>query len=60
MLAPCKDCKNRHPKCHSECDKYAAFKKRLEDIHKEEAKQREIHEMTLNSLLGAQGGRWKW
>lgn len=23
--APCKDCKERHPKCHGECEKYAAF-----------------------------------
>ena len=25
MKAPCKDCPDRHYKCHSECDKYQAF-----------------------------------
>lgn len=26
MLAPCKDCQDRHPNCHSTCEKYAEFK----------------------------------
>ena len=25
-FSPCKNCPNRHPCCHSECDKYALFK----------------------------------
>ena len=24
--APCKDCEDRHSGCHSECEKYKAFK----------------------------------
>ena len=26
----CKDCPDRHEKCHMECEKYAAFRKELE------------------------------
>ena len=25
MTTPCKDCSDRHYKCHSECEKYQAF-----------------------------------
>ena len=27
MTAPCKDCKDRAPGCHSKCEKYIAFDK---------------------------------
>ena len=41
MIAPCKDCKDRNPGCHSKCEKYIAFDKenqkrraeRLESLH---------------------------
>lgn len=26
MIAPCKDCPDRHIGCHSECEKYLSFK----------------------------------
>jgi predicted ATP-dependent serine protease len=22
---PCKDCRSRHPKCHGQCEEYAAY-----------------------------------
>jgi len=25
LVSPCKDCQNRHPHCHSECDPYKAY-----------------------------------
>ena len=25
MIAPCKDCKDRSPTCHAECEKYKAY-----------------------------------
>ena len=25
-LVPCKDCTDRHPACHDECEKYKTFK----------------------------------
>lgn len=27
--APCKDCPNRHPACHDQCEKYLAWKVEL-------------------------------
>jgi len=30
----CKDCKKRHPKCHSECEEYLAAKEENERIRK--------------------------
>lgn len=35
--APCKDCKNRHIGCHSECNEYKAF---CESKTKEKANRR--------------------
>ena len=29
--APCKDCEDRHSGCHSECEKYKAFKEEQYD-----------------------------
>ena len=40
MTAPCKDCKDRTPECHSKCEKYIAF-------DKENQKRR--HERVMNS-----------
>lgn len=30
VLSPCKDCREREPHCHSKCDKYKAYKDKLE------------------------------
>ena len=30
IQSPCKDCPNRHLKCHSECQKYQDYRKNLE------------------------------
>ena len=29
---PCKDCRNRHEKCHGECDRYQAWKYERSEI----------------------------
>lgn len=29
MRTPCKGCTSRHERCHSECEKYLAFKERV-------------------------------
>lgn len=26
MAAPCKDCPNRHPECHGQCEAYQAYR----------------------------------
>ena len=30
MICSCYECQDRHPKCHSTCDKYKSFKADLE------------------------------
>jgi hypothetical protein len=30
--SPCKNCVDRHLKCHSTCEKYLAFRKELDDL----------------------------
>lgn len=32
MLAPCKDCEERYLGCHSECEKYKAYRVQQEKI----------------------------
>lgn len=32
MNAPCKNCSDRHYKCHSECEKYIAYNSEREKI----------------------------
>lgn len=41
MTAPCKDCPDRYPGCHSKCDKYQAFHKENAE-RLEQNKQRQI------------------
>lgn len=33
MKAPCKDCLDRHQGCHSECEKYIAFRKERDELN---------------------------
>lgn len=43
MTPPCKDCKERHRACHSECPKYLAFTEW-------NTKHREEHYRTINII----------
>lgn len=36
--APCKDCENRHPGCHGECEEYAEFQRLHKEYYHEVAK----------------------
>lgn len=36
MKGPCKDCKDRHPNCHSDCDAYINWKRLYWKVRKEE------------------------
>ena len=31
IVAPCKDCPDRHPKCHGDCGKYSEYLQLLSD-----------------------------
>lgn len=39
--SPCMGCKERHLKCHAECEKYNAFKKGIEDDKQKAAEYKE-------------------
>lgn len=47
---PCKDCRDRHPLCHSDCAKYLDYRKQI-DAYK---RYRE-----LNSVMGSVNRRIK-
>ena len=38
MKAPCKDCKDRNPMCHSTCENYIQFKKESDRIRDKRGK----------------------
>ena len=44
--SPCKDCQERHFKCHGECDKYAAFQETLSEFNANQAKLQEINSLS--------------
>lgn len=33
-MSPCKDCADRHEACHDKCEKYKAWKSRLDEVNK--------------------------
>jgi predicted ATP-dependent serine protease len=33
-MSPCKDCKDRHEACWGKCEKYKAWKTRLDEVNK--------------------------
>ena len=33
-ISPCKDCKKRHEACWGKCEKYKAWKSRLDEVNK--------------------------
>lgn len=41
MKMPCKDCKERHLECHSNCDKYTEAKKELSKLKKIKREEKE-------------------
>ena len=42
MKTPCHGCTSRHEKCHADCKKYLAYRERLAEQHKAQAKEREV------------------
>ena len=45
----CLNCKDRHEKCHSTCEKYLKFKKELEELHEAKRKQYDLEDYYYNS-----------
>lgn len=48
--APCKECPDRHPRCHGECEKYKEYKKQSE-INKEEYRKSLIWETYRDAMI---------
>lgn len=42
ITAPCKDCPDHAMGCHSKCDKYAEFKKQVEEYNETVRKAKKI------------------
>lgn len=50
---PCKDCPDRHYKCHSECEKYAEYDRINKEIREEKkklAEQKEFDKSVASKL----------
>lgn len=55
ITGPCLDCEERHPGCHSECEKYLEYRKKLDEARAKYQKQRE----TENNYYEARFGKRK-
>ncbi len=53
MKAPCKGCMSRHEKCHSECEKYLAFRAGTEARRIERLKQQQITNASFDLSIQA-------
>ena len=49
MNNPCKDCTDRHQRCHAECEKYAAWSAEHEKRRAENLKHSETTYFIMNS-----------
>lgn len=51
--APCKYCANRHPNCHSECERYSEYKREIEEMHKSQKADLEYAECHSRQAINA-------
>ena len=64
MANDCRDCAERHPHCHSECERYKAFKKDMEVrrayLHQDEEYQlyREREDIKITKHMKRKGIKW--
>lgn len=64
MQSPCKDCENRHPNCHSECDAYQSYYR----ANREENAKRYRENQAVSTIIDQksklyhkrQKQKWKW
>ena len=54
-FSPCKDCEERHVGCHSECEKYIEFKRKLR--REKDILEREKHKYRISHHKSKQ--KWK-
>ena len=53
MKTPCHGCTSRHEKCHAKCEKYLAYRARLAEQHKAQAKEREVNVFSIRKKYKA-------
>lgn len=58
LTAPCKDCAERHPRCHSECEKYAEFN--AERVEYREARKQGRAYVACRHTQIVKAARRKW
>lgn len=51
--APCKDCVDRHPGCHSECERYAEYSNERAEMLKGRKSEREYEEAHSRQAVNA-------
>ena len=49
MTTPCKNCKDRHQGCHSECEHYKEWSKVRDKVRAERMKEAETTDFILHS-----------
>lgn len=58
MNSPCKDCKNREERCHTDCGAYKQFKEEHEKIREKERQEYE-NSTRLDFEIGSRRKSWK-
>ena len=51
MNAPCKNCPDRRPHCHSCCDKYIEYVKVREDVRKRKHSEHDADAIAIEAAL---------
>ena len=44
LSAPCKHCPGRHPLCHSNCNRYIAYRAKKDDIRRQRMRAQALNE----------------
>lgn len=58
MKTPCNGCMSRHEACHTDCEKYIAFRQRLSDANKARDRDRLIDGHQIEkSIKGAKAAQ---
>ena len=59
MNAPCKDCKDRHELCHSECELYMQYTEELERARMKRVSEADATIYTVNAILASKKRKGK-
>ena len=57
LPSPCKDCPDRADHCHGKCEKYAAFRAKLDTLAEERKNKRDYDEYISDTIKRFPGTR---